>query len=286
MSIADLRGFLRAALAEDVGPGDVTTEACVDPSLSGQAVIVAKQDLVVCGQPAAGLVFEDLAAERGQIFGYTAILGDGAYANPGDVIARLRGPLAVILTGERLALNLLMKLSGIATNVRGFVEAAGEGGPRVIDTRKTTPLLREFEKYAVRCGGGRNHRHALYDGVLIKDNHIVAAGGITAAVKRVREKAHHLLRIEVEVATMAQLDEALDNHVEAVLLDNMDDSHLREAVTRTRVRSPRVILEASGNMTPERIRAIRGFGLDLVSAGGLVHQARWVDLSLRIEDRG
>jgi nicotinate-nucleotide pyrophosphorylase (carboxylating) len=285
MGIADLRGFLRAALAEDVGPGDVTTEACVDPSLSGKAVIVAKQDLVVCGQPAAGLVFQDLAADRGQNFGYTAVLGDGATANPGDVIARLEGPLAVILTGERLALNLLMKLSGIATNVRGFVGAAGEGGPRVVDTRKTTPLLREFEKYAVRCGGGRNHRHALYDGVLIKDNHIVAAGGITAAVKRARERAHHLLRIEVEVATMAELDEALDNHVEAILLDNMDDAHLREAVIRARARSPRVILEASGNMTPERIRAIRGFGLDLVSAGGLVHQARWVDLSLRIEER-
>jgi nicotinate-nucleotide pyrophosphorylase (carboxylating) len=285
MGNTGLSQFLRDALAEDVGPGDVTTEACVDPHLRGSASIVAKQDLVVCGQEAAQQVFGDLAARRGQTFAYTPTVADGTAAVRGDVVARLDGPLAVILTGERLALNLLMKLSGIATNVRAYVDAAGPGGPRVVDTRKTTPLLREFEKYAVRCGGGRNHRHALYDGVLIKDNHIVAAGGITAAVARARDKAHHLLRIEVEVATLDELDEALGQHVEAILLDNMDDATLREAVKRARASAPRVVLEASGNMTPERIAAIRHFGLDLVSAGGLVHQARWVDLSLRIDAR-
>lgn len=277
-----MRDFIRAALAEDLGHGDVTTDSTVDERALGKAEIVAKQDLIVCGQELAALVFNELASQRGVSLAYEAVVPDGTVVKPKTVIARLQGPLRVILTGERTALNLLMKLSGIATNVRTFVDAAGPDGPRVVDTRKTTPLLRDLEKLAVRAGGGRNHRHALYDGVLIKDNHVVAAGGVTNAITRAKAKAHHLLRIECEVTTLAQLDEALDCGVDALLLDNMNDDLLAAAVKQARARDPRVVLEASGNMTPERIARIKHLGLDLVSAGGLIHQARWVDLSLEV----
>lgn len=275
------RELVRAALAEDIGHGDVTTDATVDAAATGRAEIVAKQELVVCGQALAALVFAELAAERGVQIRYAALVEDGARVAPKTVIARIDGPLRVVLTGERTALNLLMKLSGIATNTRRFVDAAA-GGPRVVDTRKTTPLLRAWEKAAVRAGGGFNHRHALFDGVLIKDNHVVAAGGVTAAIRRAKAHAHHLLRVECEVTTLAELDEALAAGVDAVLLDNMDDATLAAAVAKARAARPGIVLEASGNMTPERIARIAAIGLDLVSAGGLVHQARWVDLSLEV----
>ena len=276
------RDFIRQALAEDLGHGDVTTDSTVDEHAIGKAEIVAKQPLIVCGQELAALVFNELATQRGVLLEYDPVVPDGTAVTPKTVVARLQGPLRVILTGERTALNLLMKLSGIATNVRTFADAAGPDGPRVVDTRKTTPLLRDFEKMAVRAGGGRNHRHALYDGVLIKDNHVVAAGGVTNAITRAKAKAHHLLRIECEVTTLAQLDEALDCGVDALLLDTRNDELLAAAVKQARARDPRVVLEASGNMTAERIARIKHLGLDLVSAGGLIHQARWVDLSLEV----
>jgi nicotinate-nucleotide pyrophosphorylase (carboxylating) len=278
----DLRALVREALAEDVGPGDLTTDSTVPEDRWGEARIVAKQDLVVCGHGPAQLVFAELAGRIGKSFTYAVLVPDGAMARKGDVICTLEGPLRVVLTGERLALNLLMKLSGIATNVRPYVDAAGPNGPRVVDTRKTTPLLRDLEKNAVRAGGGHNHRHALYDGVLIKDNHIVAAGGITKAVASARERAHHLVRIEVECAALPEVEEAMACGVDCLLLDNMDDATLKAAVALARGKNPKVILEASGNMSPERIARIKDFGLDLVSAGGLVHQARWVDLSLQV----
>jgi nicotinate-nucleotide pyrophosphorylase (carboxylating) len=187
------------------------------------------------------------------------------------------GPLASILTGERCALKFRMRLSGIATHVHTCVE--GIAGIDVLDTRKTTPLHRALEKHAVRCGGARSHRFGLFDGVLIKDNHIVAAGGITAAVARARAHAHALLKIEVEVESLDELHEALAAGADTILLDNMDDATLREAVAIT---AGRARLEASGNMTAERIRRLVGMGIDQVSMGGLIHQARWADLSLRI----
>ena len=278
----DYRAFIAASLDEDLGPGDVTTEATVRDDRPGTGTIVARQEIVVCGNEPARLAFELLGERARRTIRYEALIADGTVARRGEVVARIDGPLRLILTGERLALNLMMKLSGIATNTRAYVEAAGVGGPRLVDTRKTTPFLRSLEKMAVRAGGGRNHRHALYDGVLIKDNHIVAAGGIAAAVAGARAHAHHLLRIEVEVANLEELDQALDQHVDVILLDNMDDAMLAAAVARSRARDPRVLLEASGNINPERIRAIRGLGLDFVSAGGLVHQARWVDLGLDV----
>ncbi|MBN2800243.1 MAG: carboxylating nicotinate-nucleotide diphosphorylase [Deltaproteobacteria bacterium] len=274
--------FIDAALDEDIGPGDVTTLATVPLSREGRGVIVAKQALVVCGQELARRVFARLSERMGAEVRYLPLVPDGAAVRMGDEIAHLEGSLATLLVGERLALNLLMKLSGIATTTRRHVDAAGPTGPRVVDTRKTTPLLRDLEKDAVRCGGGVNHRRALYDGVMIKDNHIAAVGSIADAVAAVRRAAHHLLKVEVEVTDLDELQQALDAGADVLLLDNMGDDQLAEAVALARALRPEVTLEASGNMNPERIRAIRDLDLDVISVGGVIHQATWVDLSMRI----
>lgn len=276
MTLAEL---VRLALEEDVGPGDVTTRAVVDSALPGTARIIAKEALVVSGQSVAAEVFHQLGAR------YEGLVPDGGEVLSGTPIGRVAGTYAALLTSERTALNFLMRLCGVATHTRTVVRAAG--GLRVVDTRKTTPLLRALEKDAVRHGGAANHRYALYDGVLIKDNHILAAGGLTTAVRRARTAAHHLLRIEVEVETLAEFAEALAAGADVVLLDNMDDGTLREAVAmraahRAAGGQP-VVLEASGNMTAERIARLGSVGLDFVSMGGLVHQARWADLSMRID---
>lgn len=275
----DLETLVRAALAEDVGPGDVTTTAVVDPARAGTARVIAKQRLVVSGQRAVAEVFRQVGAT------WSVVVPDGVEVEPGTLVGRAEGRLATLLVGERCALNFLMHLCGIATHTRSVVNAAS--GLRVVDTRKTTPLLRGLEKEAVRHGGAANHRFSLFDGVLIKDNHIVAAGGITAAVHRARAHAHHLLRIEVEVESLDELAEALAAGADVVLLDNMDDATLRKAVAARDAHAAsghgRVVLEASGNMTAERIARIADIGLDFVSMGGLIHQSRWADLSMRID---
>lgn len=265
--------LVRLALEEDIGNGDITTEACVDPKITGTGTILAKQELVLSGTRLAALTFAQL--------GVTATLTrqDGERLSRGEVVMTLAGPFAGILSAERVALNFLMRLSGIATHTADVV-AAARGQVKVVCTRKTTPLHRGPEKAAVRHGGGVNHRHGLYDGVLIKDNHIIAAGGIAEAVRRARQSAHHLLRVEVEVESLQELRQALDARADVILLDNMDDATLAEAV---RINAGRAVLEASGNMDAERIAKIRDLGLDLVSVGGLVHQSRWVDLSLRLD---
>ena len=205
---------------------------------------------------------------------------DGQAVQEGTLVGRVFGPTRAILSAERLALNFLMWLSGIATNTRRHVDAAG-GAFQVVDTRKTTPLHRAIEKGAVRHGGGANHRFALYDGVLIKDNHIVAAGSVAAAVRAARGRAHHLLRVQVEVESLAQAREAVKAGADALLLDNMGDDDLAAVVSALQ---GRVLLEASGNMNVERLARLRSKGIhpDLVSVGGLVHQARWADLSLEL----
>ena len=280
----NLDAFVAAALDEDLGPGDLTSEATIDLSLSAVAHIVAKQDVVVCGHGVAERVFEAVSDRYGaNEVEYVPLVAEGAGARPGTRIARIAGPARVILVGERVALNVMMRLSGIATHVQAYVAAAGSAGPRVVDTRKTTPLLRDLEKYAVRTGGACNHRRGLYDGVMIKDNHIAAMGSIPAAVERVRSQVHHLVKIEVEVTNLTELDEALTAGADVILLDNMNDEQLAEAVRHARSRRPSVLLEASGNMDPIRIAAIKDIGLDVVSAGGLIHQATWVDLSLQVE---
>lgn len=274
--------LVTAALDEDIGPGDLTTEATVPADVQGAGVVLAKQALVVCGQQVGAEVIAQACARYGGEAAWEVRVPDGDRAEPGDIVASVRAPLRALIIGERVALNLMMRLSGIATHVRGFVDRAGPGAPRLVDTRKTTALHRDLEKYAVRCGGAHNHRRGLYDGVMIKDNHIAAVGSLTEAVLRVRAQVHHLVRIEVEATTLAQVSEAVDAGADVILLDNMDDALLAEAVGVARARRSDVLLEASGNMTAERVAGLAGLGLDYVSAGGLIHQARWVDLSLDV----
>ena len=273
MRLAEL---IALSLEEDLGQGCLTTNATVPASATGSAIFLAKQDLVLCGHEPAAEVFRQLGAT------YTPLVPDGAAVTPRTEVARVTGALRSLLTGERLALNFLMRLSGIATHTRATVAAAE--GLRVVDTRKTTPLHRALERAAVRMGGAANHRFALYDGVLIKDNHLRAAGGVTEAIRRARAAVHHLVKIEVEVSNTSELREALDAGAEVILLDNMDDARLAEAVAITRAHptGAGALLEASGNMSAERLPRLVGLGLDLVSMGGLVHQARWVDLSMDI----
>ena len=267
--------LVRRALVEDIGGGDVTTEACVPAALQGTARIRAKQELVVAGHREAVEVFRQMGAR------YTPLLDEGAAASPGDTVATVTGPVRALLTGERVALNFLMHLSGIATHTRAVVAAAP--GLRVVDTRKTTPLIRAPQRRAVRSGGGANHRFALYDGVLIKDNHIVAAGGVEAAIAAARARCHHLLRIEVEVETAAQARQAVDAGADVVMLDNMDDATMAAIIDELRGRA---LFEASGNMTAERLPRLHEIGVDVVSIGGLIHQARWVDLSMKLDPIG
>jgi len=275
------RTFIARAIDEDLGHGDPTTEATIPPGRVGTGDLLAKSELVVCGLPVAQAVFDEVGSRLGGEVRITAHREEGAFVPDRTVIAEVRGDLRCIVVGERVALNLLMKLCGIATNTRRYVQAVGEGGPVVVDTRKTTPLLRSLEKYAVRCGGAKNHRHALFDGVMVKDNHITAVGSLSEAVRRARAEAHHLIRVEVEVGSLDELEEALATDADVILLDNMDDDTLKAAVRRARATRP-VLLEASGNITPERLGGLRDLGLDYVSAGGLIHHAVWADLSLKL----
>ncbi len=279
----NLERFVQQALDEDIGPGDRTTEAVIPATAEGSAYVLAKSDMVVCGHEVAAAVLAGTARRYGVEVTYAVEHPDGTGVEAGTVVARVRGSLRAIIVGERTALNCLMKLSGIATNVRSWVDAATGSGVRIVDTRKTTPLWRRLEKYAVRCGGGHNHRHALYDGIMVKDNHIWATGSLKEAVRRARAENHHLVRIEVEARTLDEVEEALQTDADVLLLDNLDDATLQAAIARCREVRPSVVLEASGNMDPERIARIKGFGLDVISAGGLIHQARWVDLSMKID---
>jgi nicotinate-nucleotide pyrophosphorylase (carboxylating) len=267
------------ALDEDLGPGDRTTEWTVEPGALGKAVIVAKEPMVVAGTRAAVEVFQRV--EPGLEVTLRARDGDGLEAE--DELLELEGPLRGILSGERVALNFLGRLSGIATLTRRFVSAVEGTGATILDTRKTTPGWRSLEKAAVRAGGGRNHRGGLHDMVLVKDNHLVAAGGVSAAVERVRAGNTLGLAVEVEVDTLQELDELLPLNVDRILLDNMDLEVLREAVARIRkVGEGRPLTEASGNMILERVRAVAEIGVDLISVGALTHSAPQADLSLRV----
>jgi nicotinate-nucleotide pyrophosphorylase (carboxylating) len=263
------------ALEEDLGPGDVTTQAVIPPELQGEAHIRAKAGLTVAGLPVAARVFHKL--DMNLVF--EARTADGQEVAPGTVLARLTGPVASILTGERVAVNFLQRLSGIATFTRAMA-AQVAGSPAVlVDTRKTTPGWRVLEKYAVRLGGGVNHRQGLYDGVLIKNNHLTAVGTITEAVARARARAHHLLKIEVEVTDLQGLEEALNAGADLILLDNMDDATLAKAVQLT---GGRALLEASGSMTKDRLPTVAATGVNLISMGALTHSAPAVDIHLRL----
>lgn len=279
----ELRARLAAALTEDLGPGDLTTEACFDAKSTGRARIVAKERLVVSGLDAVRLAFEEAARHYGGFVVTQALVADGDVVEPGTTVATVHGQLRALLVGERLALNLLMRMSGVATHVASVLAEVGPTTFRAVDTRKTTPLWRDLEKAAVRHGGGHNHRFGLFDGVLLKDNHVAACGGVREAVARVRGTTHHLVRIEVEVTRLDQIAEALDGGADGVLLDNMDDATIAEAVRIVRAGWPHAFVEASGGMNAARMRALAAVGLDVVSIGGFVHRARWVDLSLELD---
>lgn len=278
----DLRSRIQLAVDEDLGPGDLTTEATVPAAAIGSGVLIAKQALVVSGLDAARMVFDVVGQRLGAYVSFQTTVADGASVADREVVARVHGNLRAVLIAERTALNLLMRMSGIATHVRATVDHVGPATFRVVDTRKTTPLWRDLEKAAVRHGGGGNHRFGLFDGILIKDNHVAAVGGVGEAILRAREAAHHLVKIECEVTTLEQLAEGLKAGADGFLLDNMDDATLAAAIEVVRSSGRDVFLEASGNMTGERMKRIAAFGLDYVSMGGLIHQARWADLSLDV----
>lgn len=262
-----------AALAEDVGEGDVTTEAVVDADATGSALILLKEPGVVCGLGIVEAVFHALDEE----VEVEAFVDEGSLVESGTAVARLTGPLRAILTGERTALNFLGRLCGIATLTRRYVDAVESTGVAILDTRKTTPGLRVLEKHAVAVGGGRNHRLGLDDGVLIKDNHLRAAGSIREAVESAREATH--LPVEVECDTIEQVSQALDAGADSILLDNMTPDGLLAAAVLVRGRAR---LEASGGVTLENVRAIAETGVDEISIGALTHSARSLDVSLEL----
>ena len=269
-----IRDLVVRALAEDLGRGDVTSEACVPEDLLGRADLVARQPLVVCGLPIIVHTFAEVDARVSVVLHGK----DGDRLERGAVVANIIGPARSILMAERVALNFAQRLSGIATKTRAFVDALPRGSStRIVDTRKTTPGLRAIERWAVRAGGGHNHRDDLSSAVLIKDNHIAACGGVRVAIERARAYAPHTSRIECEVDRIEQLREALDAKADIVLLDNFDDDMLKEAVAIT---NGRALLEVSGGVTLERIPKIAAAGVDLISAGGLTHSAPAVDLAL------
>ncbi len=263
------------ALEEDLLLGDATSEATIDAAATGAARFLAKEGLVLAGSAVASRVFERLGAECR--FG----VEDGDRLEPGAWFGRAEGPVRALLAAERTALNFLQRLSGVATATRRCVEAleAGGGRTRLLDTRKTTPGWRLLEKAAVRAGGGSNHRVSLGDGVLIKDNHVAACGGVAEAVRRAKARAGAMLRIEVEVVDLPGLEAAIAAGADIVLLDNMDDAAMAAAV---RLAAGRVRLEASGNMTLERLPRVAATGVDYVSMGAITHSAKAVDISLEL----
>ena len=274
LDAGEYREIVRRALAEDLGWGDATTEAVIGRDQQARGVILAKETCVVAGLDIACEAFRQL--DPGVVI--TVNRNDGERCDVGEVVVAVRGSARALLTAERTALNFLQRLCGIATLTRRFVDLAG-GQLLVLDTRKTTPLLRNFEKYAVRAGGGTNHRGGLDDGILIKDNHIRLAGGVLDAVRRMRE-ANREMPTEVEVETLDQVAEALEGGADILLLDNMSTADVKAAVQRC---SGRAKVEVSGGITAERIPELVATGVDYVSVGALTHSAQAIDLSFELE---
>ncbi len=274
MEFSTLR-IIETALEEDLGAGDITTDSLIPADAVGQGTIVAKEPLVLAGMAVACQEFDYLDPD----VTFPLCLEDGLAVDTGATVLEMNGSLATILKGERTALNFLQHLSGIATMARDWMSALEGSKTRLVDTRKTTPGLRALEKYAVRIGGASNHRRGLFDGVLIKDNHIGACGGINEAVTRARKVAHHLIKIEVEVTDLAQVTEAVDVGADVIMLDNMDLTTIAEAV---RLIDRRALVEVSGNISRDRLKSLAATGVDLISAGALTHSARSVDLSMRV----
>ncbi len=274
------RRIVALAIEEDLAGGDVTTEALVPPSLRGRAYFLAKAEGVVAGLEVAELAFQQVNAS----VTLNVLKPDGSRVKPGDRLATVEAPVATILKAERTALNFLQRLSGVATMTSRYVEAVQGANAKVLGTRKTTPGMRAFEKYAVRVGGGQNHRMSLSDGILIKDNHLVAAGKqrvtIAEAVRKAREQAKGRLKVEVEVTSLDQAKEALAAGADILLLDNMPVPVMREAVSLARGRA---LTEASGGITLENVRQVAETGVDYISIGALTHSVRALDISLELE---
>jgi nicotinate-nucleotide pyrophosphorylase (carboxylating) len=280
LSVAEIRAAVKTTLAEDIGSGDATTLATVPHGLTARAVMRAREPLVVAGIDFAEMAFRELSGK----VKIQKILRDGRHAKAGNVLLKISGPARPVLTAERVALNFIQRLSGVATLTSKFVEAVGGTGAKILDTRKTTPGWRRFEKYAMACGGGMNHRIGLFDMVLIKDNHLAALHGekpnaIAAAISCARKK-YPKLKIEVEADTLAQVRQALDAGAEMILLDNMTLKQLRQAVKMVNGRAK---TEASGGVNLQTVRAIAQTGVDFISVGALTHSARAVDIALDFE---
>lgn len=276
-----IRRQIRAWLAEDLGTGDITTMATIPADQQSKGIIHAKQAGVLAGIPVAKLVFEVIDPE----LMFRVCKEEGSQVLKGDIVAEVEGSSRSILMGERLALNLMQRLSGIATKTRAFVQALDGGHARIADTRKTTPGHRVLEKYAVRVGGGYNHRFGLYDAVMIKDNHIKAAGGIAPAIRAARERIPHTMKIEIEVEHMEQLEEALSARADIIMLDNMGLQQMQKAVQRVKSQAPHIIVEASGGVTQQRVKEIAETGVDVISVGGLTHSFDALDISLDLFER-
>lgn len=275
LNLRSLDPLIDLAFAEDIGIGDVTTEATVPSTQEGIGTLLAKSGGIVAGLPVAQRVFARLDAK----LTFRTLVRDGDAVKAGTPIAEVQGSAKTILMGERTALNFLQRLSGIATLTARFVEAVSDYDTKIVDTRKTAAGWRAVQKYAVRVGGGSNHRFGLYDGVLIKDNHIVAAGGVENAVRRAREIVPHTAKIEIEIETVDQVDEALAAGADILLLDNMPLGIMRGVVQEV---GDRVITEASGGITLDQVQAVAATGVNLISVGALTHSAMPVDISLTL----
>jgi nicotinate-nucleotide pyrophosphorylase (carboxylating) len=273
-----LDAIIERALVEDLAGGDLTSEACIHADAVATGAAHARSPIVACG----GQVFRRVFELIDPTVVVEAVAPDGARVDAGAPLWRLRGRARALLAGERTALNLVQRMCGVATMARRYVDAVPKGlATRITDTRKTTPGLRALERYAVRTGGAHNHRDSLGSAVLIKDNHIVAAGGITPAIQRARDLAPHTSRVEVEVDSLSQLDEALDAGADVILIDNFATPDVREAVARVRARAPyRPLVEASGGITLARIPELAEAGVDLISVGALTHSAPAADIGL------
>jgi nicotinate-nucleotide pyrophosphorylase (carboxylating) len=271
-----VRQLIQVAIEEDLGRGDVTTEATITEHVISHARLATKQELVLAGME----VFTEVFAQLDSAVQIEPARKDGDLLGVGTVIAELTGPARSLLAGERVALNFLQRLSGIATLTRRYVDAVSGYNVGIVDTRKTTPGWRLLEKYAVRVGGGKNHRHDLGDGILIKDNHIVAAGGIGHAIELARKHSHHLLKVEVEVETLQQVEEALQAGADVIMLDNMPPTQLAEGV---KLIGGRALVEASGGISLESVVDVARTGVDLISVGKLTHSAPAADIHVEFD---
>jgi nicotinate-nucleotide pyrophosphorylase (carboxylating) len=276
MNYLGLDSYLMNALQEDIGTGDITTLCCVPQEETSTAVFRCKQAGVVCGLEVGKRVFQLLDSS----VRFEALVSEGTQVQVGDVVATVSGPSRSILSGERVALNLMQHLSGIATRTHALAQQVAGTGAVIVDTRKTTPGMRVLEKYAVRMGGGTNHRFNLADGVLIKDNHIVASGGIKNAVANARKTVPHTLKIEVETTNLAEIQEALEAGADIIMLDNMSCEEMRQAVALI---AGRAKVEASGNMGSRNVREVAETGVDLISVGALTHSVEALDISLQFQ---